>query len=62
MTPQQERKLDEMMLEHVFGRPRPARDNRPWWVRLLSSLRLGVKKGSAQKPYTMLELKGKVDF
>jgi hypothetical protein len=38
-------------------------DKRPWWVRLLASLKLDLKLGgSLKKPIKSVMLKGKVEF
>jgi hypothetical protein len=41
MTPAQE--------AAIWRKPPPQQDGRPWWVRLLASLRVAVKPGKTRK-------------
>jgi hypothetical protein len=50
-------------LEHAFGRPRPPKDTRPWWKRLLCSIRPEIKIAPDRKrPIRYVGVKGKLDF
>jgi hypothetical protein len=54
-------------LDAIFNtRPHPVHDHldkRPWWIRLLASIKLDIKLGgSLKKPIKSIMLKGKVDF
>lgn len=45
------------------NRPRVAEDARPWWKRLVSSLRLVVKPGkNFKQPIKSVEVRGGVEF
>jgi hypothetical protein len=55
--------------EYIFQKPPPSQDNRPWWVRLLSSIRptIGAKgkvdaKTGKKKLDVVIGVKGGVDF
>jgi hypothetical protein len=49
---------DHQIHEAVFRQKPKKEDKRPWWLRLLGSLRPEIKPG--KKPY--VGIKGKVEF
>lgn len=50
-------------INSAFSRPAPAEDSRPFWLRLLASLRLKIKPGkSLRRPVSEVTLQGKAEF
>lgn len=57
-----EQQAIQMVLERA-NKPRTIEDSRPWWKRLLSSLRVVVKAGkSLKQPIREVSLRGRVEF
>jgi hypothetical protein len=55
MTPAQQ--------EAIWRKPPPPQDKRPWWKRLLTSIRPDVRfSPSAKRPVKYVGIKGKVEF
>jgi hypothetical protein len=51
------------VVESMDGPRRPVQDNRPWWKRLLSSIRPDVKVClNPQRPVKYVGVKGGVEF
>jgi hypothetical protein len=51
------------VVESMDGPRRPVQDNRPWWVRLFSSIRPVVKVSpSLGRPVKYVGVKGGVEF
>ena len=58
-----ERDLMEAAIRGIEEPPVPAQDNRPFWQRLLSSLRISVKTGKDLKhPIQEVTIKGGAEF
>ena len=50
-------------IRHAFSRPAPAEDSRPFWLRLISSLRINIKPGKTfARPINEVTLQGKAEF
>lgn len=55
-------RFDAIFIRHT-GIAASVVDKRPWWIRLLASLKLDLKLGgSLKKPIKSIMLKGKVEF
>jgi hypothetical protein len=55
MTPAQE--------AAIWRKPPPQQDGRPWWVRLLASLRPSIKfSPSTKRPIKFIGIKGRVEW
>lgn len=50
-------------MPHVIVRPAPPQDSRPFWLRLLSSLRLRLRPGKTfRRPVERVTIEGGAEF